>query len=123
VTPSIAGGRNLVHELSICKSILDIVDRHAAGREVQTVHLRVGALRQIVPDTLVHCWSLVNEQTALAGSELRVERVPAAIRCRSCAHVQTLDEPILVCDGCGGTEVEIVAGEEFLITALELAEA
>ncbi|MFC5994651.1 hydrogenase maturation nickel metallochaperone HypA [Pseudonocardia hispaniensis] len=112
-----------MHELSICKSIVDIVNRHAAGRDVRTVHLRVGMLRQIVPDTLVYCWSLVNEETPLAGSSLEVESVPAAIRCTDCNHTQTLDEPILVCANCAGTKVEIVAGEEFLITSLELSEA
>lgn len=111
-----------MHELSICKSIADIAERHASGRAVQTVRVRIGELRQIVPDTLVYCWSLVTEETPLAGTELEVERVPAAIRCRVCAHVTTLDEPLLICGSCGGTDVEIVAGEEFLITSLQLAE-
>jgi len=86
-----------VHELSICRSIADIVNRHAGDRPVQAVHLRVGALRQIVPETLVYCWSLMNESSRLAGSQLQVERVAAAIRCRSCGHSQTLDTPILAC--------------------------
>jgi hydrogenase nickel incorporation protein HypA/HybF len=111
-----------VHELSICRSIADIVARHAGDRPVQTVHLQVGALRQIVPETLVYCWSLLNESSGLAGSQLAVQSIPAAIRCRSCGRSQRLDAPILVCAGCGSGEVEIVAGEEFLITSLELAE-
>jgi hydrogenase nickel incorporation protein HypA/HybF len=112
-----------VHELSICSSIVDIVRRHADGREVRAVHLRVGQLRQIVPDTLVYCWSLVNEGTPLADTALEVESIPAAIRCKPCDHTQTLLELLLVCDVCGGSDVEVVAGEEFLITTLDLAEA
>jgi hydrogenase nickel incorporation protein HypA/HybF len=112
-----------LHELSICQSIVDIVNRHAAGRGVRTVHVRVGKLRQIVPDTLAYCWTMVSEQTPLAGSELRIESIPAAIRCTRCDHRQTLAEAILVCDSCGGHEVAIVAGEEFLITSLDLTEA
>jgi len=112
-----------VHELSICNSIGGIVSKHAAGRQVQIVHLRIGKLRQIVPDTLVYCWSLVSEDTVLAGSRLEIESIPAAIHCTRCDHDQVLTEAIFVCGSCGGSSVEVVAGEEFLITSLELAEA
>jgi hydrogenase nickel incorporation protein HypA/HybF len=112
-----------VHELSICSSIVGIVRRHADGREVRAVHLQVGQLRQIVPDTLVYCWSLVNEGTPLEATVLEVESIPAAIRCKPCDHTQTLHELLLVCESCGGSDVEVVAGEEFLITTLDLAEA
>jgi hydrogenase nickel incorporation protein HypA/HybF len=112
-----------VHELSICSSIADIVARHAAGRPVSVINVRVGQLRQIVPDTLVYCWGLVSEQTPLAGARIIVESVPARIRCRSCEFAADVgDAPSFGCSRCGGVEVEIVAGEEFLITSLELAE-
>lgn len=112
-----------MHELSICRSIVDIVSRHAAGREVRAVHLQVGQLRQIVPDTLVYCWGLMNADSPLAGSTLQVESIPAALRCRACAASTTITAPVLVCGSCSGTDVEIVSGEEFLITTLDLAEA
>jgi hydrogenase nickel incorporation protein HypA/HybF len=111
-----------VHELSICASIADIATRHAAGRPVSVINVRVGQLRQIVPDTLVYCWGLLCEDTSLAGSRIIVETVPARIRCRSCERTADVgDLPVFACAGCGGIDVEIVAGEEFLITSLELA--
>ena len=112
-----------MHELSICRSIANIVTRHAENRKVRTVHVRVGQLRQIIPDTLVYCWSMVSEQTRLAGSTLQVESIPAAIRCTVCDHRETITAPVLRCGRCGGQEVSIVAGEEFLITSLDIAEA
>jgi hydrogenase nickel incorporation protein HypA/HybF len=111
-----------VHELSICRSIGAVVGEHAAGREVRTVRLRIGKLRQIVPDTLLYCWALVNEETELAGSRLEIESIPAAIKCLQCEHTQLLAETLFVCGSCGGVRVEVVAGDEFLITSLELAE-
>ena len=112
-----------VHELSICSSIADIVTRHAAGRTVQVINVRAGQLRQIVPDTLVYCWDLVSEGTSLAGSRIDVEAIPARIRCRACDQIAEVgDLPVLVCGECCSTDTEIVSGEEFMITSLELAE-
>jgi len=111
-----------VHELSICRSIGTIVGHHAAGREVHVVRLRIGKLRQIVPDTLEYCWSLVSEETALAGSRLEIESIPAAIRCLQCEKTEELTEPRFICGACGCTKVEIVTGDEFLITSLDIAE-
>ena len=50
-----------MHELALCGSIADIVDRRAAGRPVETVRLRIGELRQVVPDTLDYCWTMVTD--------------------------------------------------------------
>ena len=112
-----------MHKLSICSSIADIATRHAAGRTVTVINLRIGQLRQIVPDTLVYCWGLVSADTPLAGARISVERVPARISCRSCGMVTELgDEPEFACGGCAGADVEIASGEEFLLTSLELAE-
>jgi hydrogenase nickel incorporation protein HypA/HybF len=113
----------MMHELSICSSMASIVHKHAAGREVRTVNIRIGAMRQIVPDTLAYCWSLVTERSELAGSELRVERIPAKIRCNGCGSERVLDELAMVCSSCSGSAVDLVEGDEFLITSLELAEA
>jgi hydrogenase nickel incorporation protein HypA/HybF len=38
-----------MHELSIAASIADIAVRHARGRKVSRVEVRVGHLRQVVP--------------------------------------------------------------------------
>jgi hydrogenase nickel incorporation protein HypA/HybF len=120
--PRQRGGRcGVVHELSICGSIADIVTRRAAGRPVQVINVRVGQLRQVVPDTLVYCWELVSAETPLAGSRISIEAVPARIRCRACDQVTDVGAiPVFACGGCGGFDAEVVSGEEFLITSLEL---
>jgi hydrogenase nickel incorporation protein HypA/HybF len=111
-----------MHELSLCRAIAGIASRHAGGRPVRTIGLRVGHLRQVVPDTLAYCWPLVCEGTPLAGSRLEIESVPARIACRGCRHEEQLATAVLRCTACGGDQVTIVAGEEFLLTTLDLAE-
>jgi hydrogenase nickel incorporation protein HypA/HybF len=73
-----------VHELSICGAIADIVSRRAGDRHVRVINVRVGQLRQVVPDTLAYCWELVSADTFLDGSRLAIERVPARLHCRGC---------------------------------------
>jgi len=113
-----------MHELSLCRSIYGIVERSAAGRKVEVVHLQVGRLRQVVPDTLRYCWGLLAESTELAGSVLEVESVPAVVACSSCdAETQLADVLLVMCSGCGGADVRVVSGEEFMLTSLDLASA
>jgi hydrogenase nickel incorporation protein HypA/HybF len=71
---------------------------------------------------LVYSWGLVTDSTQLEGSTLVVERIPAVIECRACGAATTLELPILRCGGCESTNVEVVSGQEFLVTALDLKE-
>jgi hydrogenase nickel incorporation protein HypA/HybF len=112
-----------MHELSMCGSIYEIVERAASGRPVAVIHLQVGQLRQVVPDTLSYCWSLVSDQTFLAGSELEVDSVPVRLRCLDCQSETTLtDQLLLLCPSCYGDHVRVTTGEEFQLTSLELVE-
>ncbi len=109
-----------MHELSLCRSIAAITDRHRQGRRVTRVNLRIGAFRQAVPRTLVSCWTLVTEGTAMAGSRLEIELVPLVIECRSCGARTQLDEVRLRCPACTRTDVAIVQGQEFAVASLDL---
>ena len=113
-----------MHELSLCGAIANIVTRHAAGRPVSVIHVQVGQLRQVVPDTLVFCWELVSDGTPLAGSRIDVEGVPARMRCRACGHVAEVgDLPVFACRDCGSIDAEVISGEEFMVTSLDLGAA
>lgn len=109
-----------MHELSICQSIIGIAERHAAGRPVAAVHVDVGHLRQVVPDTLEYCWSVAVTDTALAGARLVVNHIPAVIDCRACGSSTELAHPVFRCGSCAGTDVELRAGEELLIRSLDI---
>jgi len=109
-----------MHELSICTSLAAIVERHAGGRPVTTVHLSVGQLRQVVPPTLEAAWGLVVADTPLAGSTLTIDHVPAVIRCQVCGTSTTIGVPVFRC-GCGSTDVEVTSGEELLVRSIDVA--
>jgi hydrogenase nickel incorporation protein HypA/HybF len=110
-----------VHELSICTSLASIVEEHAAGRRVEQVLLDIGHLRQVVPDTLRYSWEIVVSGTALDGSVLEVNHIPAVIACRTCATATTIDVPVFRCP-CGSTDVDVTSGRELLVRSLVLAD-
>jgi hydrogenase nickel incorporation protein HypA/HybF len=112
-----------MHELSLCSAIADIVTRRAADRPVDVIHLRIGQLRQVVPETLEFCWRMVTEGTALGGSVLEVERIHAVLHCRSCNAERVLgDDFVFACAECGGLDMDVQQGEECLVTSFDLAE-
>ena len=97
--------------------------QHAAERQVQVVHLTVGQLRQVVPETLVYCWSIVNEGTVCEGSVLDIDHVPGELTCDDCGARTVLQEMRVACGACGSSRVTVTGGEELLVTSIELAEA
>jgi hydrogenase nickel incorporation protein HypA/HybF len=111
-----------MHELSIAESVMAIAERHAAGRRVTAVELKVGHLRQVVPSALTFAFELVVQGTSLDGAELRMEEIPAAGVCRSCRTEGPLPGFPLSCSTCGGLDVEVTRGEELLVDSLELEE-
>ena len=84
--------------------------------------MRVGHLRQVVPDSLEFAFAAVTRGTALEGAALEITHVPVSGRCRECAAQSTMDELPLRCARCGALDVELVEGEELLVDALELEE-
>jgi len=111
-----------MHELSIAESVVGIAERHAAGRKVVRVELRVGHLRQVVPSALEFAFGLVAQGTAVEGAELVMEEVPAAGVCRSCGTEGRLAAFPFSCPDCGGFDLEVTQGEELLVDSLELEE-
>ena len=111
-----------MHELSIAESVVDIASRHAGGRRVYSVELKVGALRQVVPSALEFAFELLTNGTELEGAELLIEEVPARGRCRACGAETTMWSFPLQCGSCGGLDLSLLAGEELLVDALEMEE-
>jgi hydrogenase nickel incorporation protein HypA/HybF len=109
-----------MHELSIADAIVTIAARHAAGRRVTAVHVRIGRLRQVVPAALTFAFELVACGTTVEGAVLELEDVAMAGRCRSCGVAGTLDGFPVRCPACGDLDVELTAGEELLVEEIEV---
>jgi hydrogenase nickel incorporation protein HypA/HybF len=73
-----------MHELSLAGAVIDTAERHAGGRRVLLIQLRLGELRQVVPDSLAFYFEHVARGTLCEGATLEYETVAAALGCREC---------------------------------------
>ena len=111
-----------MHELSLSSAIVNTVVKHARGRRVTVVDLRVGKLRQVIPDTLEFYFEFVARGTVCEGARLEQEVIDACLTCNSCGHEWEIEIPAFRCPQCGGSEVVIASGDEFQVESIELIE-
>jgi len=108
-----------MHEFAIAESVVQTAVRHADGRRVVLVSMRLGALRQVVPDTLSFAFELAARGTACEGARLEHELVPCRLRCPSCGVVWTATEPDFRCAGCTSPAI-VVSGNELEVESIEV---
>ena len=110
-----------MHELAISSAVLESVLRHAEGRRVTSVKLRVGHLRQVVPDSLAFYWDIVTRDGPCEGSVLEQELIAARLECTACAREWEIELPIFRCPTCGTAAVQVLTGEELEVESIEIA--
>jgi hydrogenase nickel incorporation protein HypA/HybF len=111
-----------MHELSLATGIVETVIKHADGRPVTSVEMRIGTLRQVVPESLEFYFGICSRDTLCQGATLEQEIIQARVRCRSCGAERELSEPDFRCRSCAGTDVEVIAGTEFEVDSIEVTE-
>ena len=112
-----------MHELSLSGAVLNTVVKHAGERRVIVVSLRVGRLRQVVPDTLEFYFEFVARGTVCEGALLEQEIVEASLRCDACESAWEIEVPAFRCPTCGGAEVTVASGDELEVESIEVEEA
>lgn len=111
-----------MHEMALCQAIADLVKPYATDRHVDVVRVRVGALRQVVPESLSFCWTMLRDFEDMPDAELELELIAAAVRCCSCGEDSTITSHwSLLCPRCASADVEVLRGDEFLVTSLDVS--
>jgi hydrogenase nickel incorporation protein HypA/HybF len=80
---------------------------------VSVISLRVGALRQVVPESLELNVEIVRRRTHSEAARLEIELVPARLACCGAEW----EPPSFRCPRCGRGG-EVVSGEEFLVESI-----
>jgi len=111
-----------MHELSIATAVLNTALGHAEDRPVEVVAMRVGSLREVVPESLRFYWGVVARDTVCEDARLEIDEIDARLQCEDCGREW---EPLIAtfrCPDCASAHATIAAGEELEIEYLELRE-
>ena len=110
-----------MHELSITQGILQIaLERAGEAKRITDLYLVMGQLSSVVDDSVQFYWDIISSGTIAEKSRLHFRRIPALMECQICNHRYTLDGDQLACPVCGGSDVRLIAGDEFYLGCMDV---
>ncbi|MCP4051255.1 MAG: hydrogenase maturation nickel metallochaperone HypA [bacterium] len=111
-----------MHELSIITAIFNIIEKVSLDNNLKTVHkvhLKIGKMRQVIPDMLKFAFDAVSKDTIAENAELLITYIPIIMKCKSCLCKFEVNENIYICPSCDQTDLEALSGQEVLVDSLE----
>ena len=110
-----------MHEMSIAQSMIEIIReemKKANAGVLKSVHLRIGRMSAIVPDSLSFCFELITQGTDLEGAELLMDKVPVTGICQACNMEFEIEDYAFECPHCKSSQIKVVSGRELEITEI-----
>jgi hydrogenase nickel incorporation protein HypA/HybF len=111
-----------MHELSVATAVLNTALKHAEHRRVTVVNLRIGSLRQVVPESLRFYFEILARDTACEGAALELVQLDARLHCSGCDREWSPEIPAFRCPDCDSGDVQIAAGDELEVDYIEVEE-
>ncbi len=112
-----------MHELSLCRSLLTLLQQQAEEQGFSRVHciwLEVGPLAAVVPAAMELAFSACSQGTLAEGAELHLLQPEAQGRCRNCGAVSTMSSRIDLCPECGAEHMLLISGDSLMVKELEV---
>ncbi|MBO0728645.1 MAG: hydrogenase maturation nickel metallochaperone HypA [Acidimicrobiaceae bacterium] len=108
-----------MHELGLCTSIVDAVERHAGDRPVRQVRIRVGRLHHVHPEAFDQSFAMAALGTIAEGADADLVLLPVRAACGACGNEWEGDDFPVTCPVCGGTSMELTGGDELVLESIE----
>lgn len=111
-----------MHEMGITAEVLRAAvegAENAGATRINSVHLTVGELTEIVPDALQFAWETLTPGTLAEGAELVIEHTPGHSICLSCENEFDHDRWDRICPKCGSFATKSVSGDELRIDKVD----
>jgi hydrogenase nickel incorporation protein HypA/HybF len=111
-----------MHEIGLCESFMDAVQRRAKGRRVTGVRLRIGALHRVAEPSLAQAFAMVSTGTVAEGAAVELVTVPVRLSCAGCGQVSEGTDPLPLCPRCGAPDPQLIGGDELILESIRVAE-
>ncbi len=112
-----------MHEMSLCESVLQILEDNAKSRDfarVKTVWLEIGGLSGVEPEAMRFAFDAVTRGTLADQARLEIIEVPGEAWCMQCCKTVQVKQRFDACPDCGGYQLQVTGGEEMRIKELEV---
>ena len=112
-----------MHELAFTEAALRLVldEAQKAGAACVTkVEFALGSLSLVVEDSVRFYWEAIAPGTAAAEADLAFRLVTPLARCRACRAEYVPEERDVRCPACGEAMVDLLAGDQFRVEAIEV---
>jgi hydrogenase nickel incorporation protein HypA/HybF len=110
-----------MHELGLCSSIVDAIERRAGERPVAKVRVRVGRLHHVHPEAFDQSFAVAALGTVAEGAAAELVLLPVRARCATCGKSWDGDDIPVACPECGEMGVELIGGDELVLESIEYA--
>ncbi|MHC4562098.1 MAG: hydrogenase maturation nickel metallochaperone HypA [Planctomycetota bacterium] len=108
--------------VELMRQLEALTAEHNAER-IEALTLATGEMRCVVPELLADAFAVVAEGSCAEGAAVSVEIVPLVAVCRGCGDRFTAEMADFVCRQCNRADVDIVEGNDILLTSVTFQEA
>lgn len=112
-----------MHEMSLCESILQIVEdesQRQGFQRVVRVRLEIGRLSGVEIDAMRFCFGAVTRDSLAADADLEIIELPGKAWCLPCACEVEVGQRFDACPQCGSYQLQVTGGDEMRIRDLEV---
>ena len=111
-----------MHELYITECILKSVNEAlpagVSPASVQKVHIQVGQLDAVIPETLAFLFDAIKESQGMPQAALDIEHIDVLCRCQDCSYEFGIDMALFLCPACGSGQVDVLRGRGITLTRI-----
>jgi hydrogenase nickel incorporation protein HypA/HybF len=109
----------LMHELGLCTSIVEAVERRAGGRPVASLRVRVGRLHHVHPEAFGQSFTVAAMGTVAEDASAELVLLPVRARCQRCGGTWEGEEVPAACPTCSAVDIELVGGDELVLESIQ----
>lgn len=112
-----------MHELSVALDIVKLIEAAlGAKKPLVSVHLTLGPLSGICPDSLRFCFQEIAGQEGFGAPELVMNQTAARVHCHDCGLDYETKEFFEGCPQCHSMNRTVESGDEFTVDYVEIEE-
>ena len=92
----------------------------AGAKKILEIRLKIGELSGVIPECVYEYFKMLSEGTIAEGAKIKVETIPAGIKCDKCGYEGAINRKKIRCPECGSIDFKIVSGREYYVDSLEV---